>query len=395
MSPEPAVRVSAETRALADEVVALRREFHRHPELDFDLPWTSGRVAEYLKGLGLAVHTGIGKSGVVGVLDGGRPGPTALYRADMDALPLQEETGLPFASEIPGRMHACGHDGHMAVGLTLAKLLHGKRAALPGTVAFLFQPAEEGAGGAREMIADGVLDLVKPDACFAMHLINEEDYGRVGVHPGPVFAGSGEFRVELASAGGHGAMPHTTVDLIVVAAQMITALQSVVARNVDPLATIVVTVGQVQIGTKTNILPTSGWFAGTVRYYDPAENARVVKRVDELLGGVARAHGAGYRFAYEPGYPATVNDARVAGLARAAVAEVAQVTDYRTMGSEDMSYFLERVPGCYYTVGSRNPARGKIHGHHSGSFDIDEDALVLGVEVGARVLEAYLAKAGQ
>jgi amidohydrolase len=210
-----------------------------------------------------------------------------------------------------------------------------------------------------------------------------------------VFAGSGEFRVDLTSSGGHGAAPHTTVDLIVVAAQMITALQSVVARNVDPLATIVVTVGQVQIGTKTNILPTGGWFAGTIRYYDAAENRRVVQRVDELLGGIARAHGAGYQFAYEAGYPATVNDPGVAGLARQVVAEVAQVTDYSTMGAEDMSHFLQRVPGCYYNVGSKNPAKGKTHGHHSGRFDIDEDALVLGVEVGARVLEAYLAKAGQ
>jgi amidohydrolase len=395
MPPEPAARLSAETRGLADEVVALRREFHRHPELDFDLPWTAGRVAARLRELGLAVHTGIGGSGVVGFLEGGRPGPTALYRADMDALPLTEETGLSFASEIPGRMHACGHDGHMAVALTLAKLLQGRRATLPGRVAFLFQPAEEGAGGARAMIADGVLDLVRPDACFAMHLNNDEEFGRVGVHAGPVFAGSGEFRVELTSSGGHGAAPHTTVDLIVVAAQMITALQAVVARNVDPLASIVVTVGQVQIGTKTNILPTTGWFAGTIRYYDAAENARVVRRVDELLGAIARGHGAGYTFTYEPGYPATVNDAGIAGLARAAVAPVAQVTDYRTLGAEDMSHFLERVPGCYYNVGSKNPAKGKIHGHHSGGFDIDEEALPLAVEVGARVLEAYLTRAGK
>lgn len=390
MTVTPAASLHPDTLALAEEVVALRREFHRHPELDFDLPWTAGRVAGYLRELGLEVHTGIGRSGVVGLLAGARPGPTALYRADMDALPLQEETGLPFASEIPGRMHACGHDGHTAVGLVLAKLLHSRRAALPGRVAFLFQPAEEGAGGAQAMIEDGVLDLVKPDACFAMHLNNDEEYGEVGVHPGPVFAGSGEFFVTLTSSGGHGAAPHRTVDLIVVAAQMITALQSVVARTVDPLATVVVTVGQVQIGTKTNILPTTGSFAGTIRYYDAAENERVVRRVDELLGGIARAHGAGYSFRYEPGYPATVNDPAVAALARAAIAPLARITDFRTMGSEDMSHFLARVPGCYYNVGSRNPAKGKVHGHHSGSFDIDEDALVLAVEAGARVLEAYL-----
>jgi amidohydrolase len=312
----------------------------------------------------------------------------------MDALPLAEETGLPFASETPGRMHACGHDGHVAVGLGLAKLMSARRAALPGRIAFLFQPAEEGAGGAQAMLEDGVLELTKPDACFAMHLNNDEEFGRVGVHAGPVFSGSGEFYVTLTSKGGHGAAPHQTVDLIVVAAQMITALQSVVARNVDPLAQVVVTVGQVHIGTKTNILPTTGEFSGTIRYYDRELNERVVHRVDELLGGIARAHGAGYRFAYEPGYPATVNDARVSAVARAAVAQVAEPTDYCTMGSEDMSRFLARVPGCYYNVGSRNAAKGKIYAHHSGKFDIDEDSLGLALEVGARVLEAYLAEAG-
>jgi amidohydrolase len=391
MTQAPAAeRLSEDARALADEVIALRREFHRRPELNFDLPWTSGRVASYLKDLGLPVSTGIGQSGVVAVLESGRPGPTALYRADMDGLPLLEETGLPFASENAGQMHACGHDGHIAVGLTLAKLMTSRRKDLRGKIAFLFQPAEEGAGGAEAMINDGVLDKVKPDACFAMHLNNDEECGTVGARPGPVFAGSGEFYVTLSSKGGHGAAPHQTVDLIVVAAQMISALQTVVSRNVDPRQSIVVTVGQVHIGTKTNILPTSGEFSGTIRYYDKELNDSVVKRVDELLGGIARAHNAGYRFVYDPGYPATINDVQMAQLARQAISPVAKVSDYWTTGSEDMSYFLDRVPGCYYTVGSKNEAKGKVFAHHSGKFDIDEDALVLAVDVGARVLTSYL-----
>jgi amidohydrolase len=291
-------------------------------------------------------------------------------------------------------MHACGHDGHIAVGLALAKHYAGQRD-FAGRIAFLFQPAEEGGGGAEAMIQDGVLEKVKPDVCFAMHLNNDEETGIVGARPGPVFAGSGEFFVNLSSKGGHGASPHQTVDLIATATQMITALQTVVSRNVDPRESIVVTVGQIHIGTKENILATEGRFSGTIRYYDRALNERVVHRVDELLGGIAKAMGAGYRFAYEPGYPATVNDADVAALVREAVAPVAKVSDYWTTGSEDMSYFLDRVPGCYWCIGSKSEAKGKVYAHHSGRFDIDEDALVLGVEVGRRVIDRYLATGGK
>lgn len=383
-------RLSDATRALAEEVITLRRDFHQHPELEFDLPRTSQKVASYLEALGLEVKRGIGKSGVVAILKGGKPGPTALYRADMDALPLQEETGLPFASATPGRMHACGHDGHIAVGLALAKLMTSERASLPGKVGFVFQPAEEGAGGAEAMIADGALDFVKPDACFAMHLNNDEDTGVVGARPGPVFAGSGEFYVRLTSKGGHGASPHQTVDLVVTAASMISTLQTVVSRNVDPRESIVVTVGEIHIGTKTNILATEGRFAGTIRYYDAELNARVVRRVEELLGTVAKAHGAGFEFEYDPGYPATVNDPKFARLVAEAVEPIGTVSHYWTTGSEDMSYFLNQVPGCYYCIGTKSEPKGKVYAHHSGKFDIDEDALPFAVEVGARVLRKFL-----
>jgi amidohydrolase len=391
MPQAPAVeRLSPETRALADEVVALRRDFHKHPELDFDLPRTAEKVSEYLKGLGLEVKTGIAKTGVVGILRGGKPGPTALYRADMDALPLQEETGAEYASVNEGVMHACGHDGHMAVALGLAKLMHQRKDSMPGSVAFLFQPAEEGGGGAPAMIKEGVLDYIKPDVCFAMHLNNDEETGVVGVRPGAVFAGSGEFFVTLASGGGHGASPHQAVDLVVTAADMITSLQSVISRNVDPRDSAVVTVGQIHIGTKENILATEGKFSGTIRYFDKKVNDHIVRRVEDMLGGVARAHGAGFSFEYEPGYPATINDAAITRLVQDAVKSVAPLSDYWTTGSEDMSFFLEKVPGCYYTVGTKSEAKGKIFPHHSGSFDIDEDALPMAVEVGARILDSYL-----
>jgi amidohydrolase len=385
-----AERLSSETRALADEVIALRRDFHRHPELNFELPRTAEKVIAYLNDLGLEVKTGIAQSGVVGILRGGKPGPAALYRADMDALPLQEETGAEYASVNHGVMHACGHDGHMAVALGLAKLMNQRKESMPGTVAFLFQPAEEGGGGAEVMIQEGVLDLINPDVCFAMHLNNDEETGVIGARPGPVFAGSGEFFVTITSQGGHGASPHQAVDLVVTAADMITSLQSVISRNVDPRDSAVVTVGQIHIGTKENILATEGKFSGTIRHYDTILNDRIVRRVEDLLGGIAKVHGAGFSLQYEPGYPATVNDPRIAKLVRDAIEPIATVSDYWTTGSEDMSYFLEKVPGCYYTVGSKSEAKGKIFPHHSGSFDVDEDSLPLAVEAGARILDSYL-----
>lgn len=391
-------RLSPDVRALADEVVALRRDFHRHPELLFDLPYTSRRVAEYLRGLGLEVKEGIGRSGVVALLRGAKAGPTVLYRADMDALPLQEETGYEFASATAGRMHACGHDGHVAVALVMARLMAARRERLAGTVAFLFQPAEEGGDGAGAMIEDGVLDLVKPDTCFAMHLNNDEPVGRVGVREGGVFAGSNEFRIRLLSRGGHGAAPHQATDLIVVASHIVLALQTVVSRTVDPLESAVVTVGLLHAGTKSNILPTDTLLEGTVRTFDRALAEKVAGRIEALARAIAGAHGAGLEYEFVANYPPTINAPEPTALVEGVVRDLLGgegVSRYRTMGSEDMSRFLERVPGCYYNIGSAHPAGADTFPHHSGRFNPDERALSLAVEVGVRVLEAALgAKAG-
>ena len=388
-------RLSPEVRAAADEVVSLRRDFHQHPELLFDLPYTTKKVAAYLKDLGLEVKTGIGKSGLVGLLEGGRPGPTVLYRADMDALPLQEETGFPFASSTPGLMHACGHDGHVAVGLVMARLLAAKKANLSGKVAFLFQPAEEGGDGAGAMIKDGVLDWVKPQTCFAMHLNNDEPVGRVGVREGGVFAGSNEFRIVLSSKGGHGAAPHQAPDLIVVASHIVLALQTIVSRNVDPLESAVVTVGLLHAGTKSNILPTTTLLEGTVRTFDRALALQIATRIESIARSIATAHGAGIEYRFEPNYPPTLNapgpTALVDGVVRGLLGADG-VSRFRTMGSEDMSRFLEAVPGCYYNIGSAHPAGADTFPHHSGRFNPDERALPLAVEVGVRVIEAALAK---
>jgi amidohydrolase len=391
---DPVAVLSPEVKSLTDEVVALRRDFHAHPELLFDLPYTSGKVAEYLKALGLEVRTGIGKSGVVALVQGARPGRTVLYRADMDALPLAEETGFAFASKTPGRMHACGHDGHTAVALVMARLLAQDRANLAGTVAFLFQPAEEGGDGAGAMIEDGVLDWVKPDVCFAMHLNNDQTVGEIGAKVGGVFAGSNEFDIKLTSKGGHGAAPHQAPDLIVVASHIVMALQTVVSRSVDPRETAVVTVGLLQAGTKSNILPTEALLEGTVRTFDKALALQVSARIETLARAIAGAHGAGIDYRFVVNYPPTINAEAPTALVRevaAGVVGAANINDYWTTGSEDMSRFLDRVAGCYYTVGSAHPDATKTFPHHSGRFNPEESALPLAVEVGVRVIKRALA----
>jgi amidohydrolase len=389
-----APRLSPAVRGLTDEVVALRRDFHRHPELLFDLPYTTKRVAAYLGELGLEVKSGIGQSGLVGMLRGGKPGPTVLYRADMDALPLQEETGYDFASETPGVMHACGHDGHVAVALVMAKALAAKRADLAGSIAFLFQPAEEGGDGAGAMIEDGVLDWVKPAVCFAMHLNNSEPTGTIGVRTGGVFAGSNEFQIKLTSRGGHGAEPHHAADLIVVASHIVLALQTVVSRSVDPREPAVVTVGLLHAGTKSNILPTEAVLEGTVRTFDKGLALKIRDRIGEVARGIATTHGAGIEYEFQVNYPPTINAAGPTSLVRGIAGELVgaeRVSEFWTMGSEDMSRFLERVPGCYYNVGSGQAKESDTFAHHSGRFNPDEQALPLAVELGVRVLEKALA----
>ncbi|MGH7724769.1 MAG: M20 metallopeptidase family protein [Candidatus Eiseniibacteriota bacterium] len=390
---EPQSRISPEVKGIADEVVELRRDFHRHPELMFDLPYTTGKVAAYLKALGLEVKTGLGQSGVVGLLKGGKPGDTVVYRADMDALPLLEETGYPYASETKGVMHACGHDFHTAVGLGMAKLLVQEKDRLPGSVAFLFQPAEEGGDGAGAMIADGVLDWLKPKTCFAMHINNDEPVGKIGARVGGVFAGSNEFTIKLKSKGGHGASPHQAPDLIVIASHIVIALQTVVSRSVDPRESAVVTVGLLHAGTKSNILPTEALLEGTVRTFDKELTLQIAKRIETLARAIAGAHDAGIEYHFEMNYPPTINAPEPTALVREVAGEVvgpSNVTDYWTTGSEDMSRFLDLVPGCYYVVGAGQADPEATFAHHSGRFNPDERCLPIAVEMGVRVVRKAL-----
>ena len=395
MPAKPAWTLSPEVRAAADEVVRLRRKFHQIPELGFEETKTSALIAQTLKGTGLDVRTGVAKTGVVATLDTGKPGPVILYRADMDALPILEGTGTAYASTHPGTMHACGHDGHVAIALTAARILAKRKGRLKGgVVKFVFQPAEERPGGALPMIEAGVLENPKVDAAFGLHLWNELTVGTVGIRPGAMMACTDEFEVVIFGKGGHGATPHLTVDPIVVAAQVVMALQTLVSRSTDPLKSAVVTIGRMQAGTTFNVIPDRASLLGTVRALDYRVREETRSGMERILRGITESAGARFEILYTPHYPPTVNDPARAGwlrgVAAGVVGEANVIAQEASMGGEDMSYFLQRAPGCYFCLGTANPDRGIVHPHHSPLFDIDEDALPIGVEIATRLLERAL-----
>jgi amidohydrolase len=361
-----------------ESLVATRRDLHRHPELGFEETRTAGIVAGRLGGLGWSLRTGVGRTGVTADPPASLDATTSriLLRADMDALPLTEATGASYASEAPGKMHACGHDGHVAVGLAVADRL--SRAMSAGRFRFLFQPAEEGDGGAEACAADGVLEDVS--AAFGLHLWNQLPVGKVGVNRGALLAAVDEFAIDIEGRGGHGASPHETADPIVAAARIIEALQTVVSREISPLDSAVVTVGSVHGGTAFNIIPSSVRLTGTARSFTEETGKALPEKVARVVRGTAEAAGVKARLDYRRVNRATVNDRAMAEFvietARDLFGEENVETETRTLGGEDMSVFLSRVPGCFFFVGSA-PA-GSHRPHHSPDFDIDERALALG-----------------
>jgi amidohydrolase len=368
-----------EAQALSNYTRELRRDFHRHPELGFQEFRTAGIVARELNELGLEVSTGVGQTGVTALLEGDRTGPVILVRFDMDALPVTEETGAEYASLTPGVMHACGHDGHTAIGLTLARLLQARKQDLAGTVKFVFQPAEEGLGGAEAMIASGVLENPKPDMALALHLWNELPVGSLGITPGPVMAASEAFQVRIHGHGGHAAIPHQTIDPLLAAAQVVTALQSIVSREISPLESGVLSVTSLQAGTTFNVIPEIAELLGTIRSFQPDVRKRLLDRFHQVVVGVSQAMGCRAEVEIKETTPAVVNDPEVTRQLRA-VAERSfpnhVIEDqYRTMTSEDMAFMLESIPGCYFFVGTANPEKGLVAPHHHPRFDIDEEAL--------------------
>lgn len=364
---------------------SMRRDFHKHPELGFHEVRTAGIVANELQALGMEVTRGVGKTGVVGLLEGSRSGPTILVRFDMDALPITEETGAEYASETPGIMHACGHDGHTAIGLSVAKMLNTHKDQLAGTVKFIFQPAEEtlgeeGLGGAQMMIRDGILLNPRPDFALGLHLWNEKPLGWLGVASGPVMAGADEFKIVIKGRGGHGAVPHATLDPMLAAAHVVTALQSIVSRNIAPVQTAVVSVTSIHGGTAFNVIPQDVTMQGTIRSFELSVRRKVLERFEEIVNGVTIAMGCQAEITITQVTPAMINDSRVAARVQDSARRVLSgsqldTASYLTMGAEDMAFVLERVPGCYFFVGSANREKGLDYGHHHPRFDVDENAM--------------------
>jgi len=356
-----------------ESLVATRRDIHQHPELGFEETRTAGIVAARLARLGLAPRTGVGKTGVTA--DPGESGARILLRADMDALPLMEATGASYESRAPGKMHACGHDGHVAIGLAVAERL--SRSPCASRFRFLFQPAEEGAGGAEACAADGVLEGVT--AAFGLHLWNQLPVGKIGVNRGALLAAVDEFAIAVEGRGGHGASPHETADPIVAAARIIESLQSIVSREISPLDSAVVTIASVHGGTAFNIIPSSVRLTGTARSFTQEAGRALPEKVARVVRGTAEAAGVTARLEYRRVNRATVNDRAMAEILIETAEEIFGAenveTETRTLGGEDMSVFLSRVPGCFFFVGSA-PA-GAHRPHHSPDFDIDERALAL------------------
>ena len=377
-----------EAKKLFPYTQSLRRDFHTHPELGFKEIRTGGIVAKELESLGIEVTKGVGKTGVVGMLEGGKPGPTLLLRFDMDALPIIEDTDAEYASQTQGIMHACGHDGHTAIGLTVAKLLYAQRNELAGNIKFCFQPSEEGfngeeVGGAEMMMRDGVLDAPKVDMSLSLHLWNEKPLGWIGVAKGPIMAGAEQFIIKLTGKGGHGAVPNLTIDPIVAAAHVITALQTITSRNVGPLQAAVVTVTTVHSGTAFNVIPQEAELTGTIRTFDLAVRKKVFERFDQIVRGVAESLGCQVQIDIVRVTPALINNDEIAAKVQQAAHNVLPDADhddaaYLTMGAEDMAFMQEKVPGCYFFIGSNNKEKHLDYGHHHPKFDFDEEALTRG-----------------
>lgn len=387
--------VSPEVHAIAREVVGYRRHAHRFPEVSWEERETQRWLAATLEGFGITEITPMAGTGLKAVVRGARPGRTVLWRADIDALPIHEEVDAPYTSTRPGVMHACGHDSHIAVALGLARLMQAEREALAGTVVFAFQPAEEVGGGARPMIAEGVLDDPPVAEVFGFHADSSVPCGAIAVSPGQFFAAPATFELVIRGRGGHAGLPHRSVDPVVCAAYVLTALQTVVSRNVPPDRAGVLSIGHIEGGTRGNIIPDAVRIEGTLRAFEPEILRLIQSRFEQVIKGVTEAFGADYQLTHRAGLPAVVNDAAATALVREVAAAWLggdNVLPDRTTMSDDMALFLQARPGCYFLLGVRNEAWGIVEPNHSPRWDLDERALVLGVELGRRILHTALAR---
>ncbi|ASA21027.1 amidohydrolase [Paenibacillus donghaensis] len=381
---------------LLEDMIVWRRHLHRHPELSYQEKETSAYVADKLAAFGIEMIRSQTGYGLTGILKGALPGRTVVLRADMDALPIREDNGCEYSSLNEGVMHACGHDGHTAMLLGAAAYYSARREELAGEIRFLFQPAEEVCpGGAQGMIAEGVLEGA--DAVYGLHLWTPFPVGTVGSAPGPLMASADEFFIDIIGRGGHGGMPHKTIDSIVAGAALVTQLQSVVSRSVDPLRPAVLSVGTIQGGFAQNVIAERCRITGTVRAFDEETRHLIRRRIEEMTAAVAAAHGAEAKLDYVMGYPPLVNDeaeyGRFARIAPEALGDSVQVMRMeKLMPAEDFSYYVKQVPGCFMFVGAGNPHKNAIYPHHHSKFDFDEDAMLHGLRLMIAMADSSLAE---
>ena len=364
------------------ELVNIRRHLHENPELGFEEVATAQYIADYLAGLGLEVTSQVAKTGVVALLRGARPGKTVAIRADMDALPIQELNEVPYKSKHPGKMHACGHDAHVAAAIGAARILWELRDQINGNVKFIFQPAEEAPGGAEPMIAAGVLENPAVDAIIGGHVWGSLESGIIEVMSGPTMASSDIIRLKIIGKGGHAAQPHTTIDPIVIASEIVGALQKIVSRQTDPFESVVISICSFHAGDVFNVIPHSAYLEGAVRTLNNELRQELPHKIEKIIRGITEPYGATYELDYYLGYPVTVNDPGVTETVRKAAVSVlgadkVRVAARASMGGEDYAYFLNKVPGTYIRIGTRNPEKGICQEMHHPRFDIDEAVLEL------------------
>ncbi|MDF5708970.1 MAG: M20 family metallopeptidase [Nostoc sp. S4] len=408
-------RIRLSIRSLQPQLIKWRRRLHQQPELGFQEKLTAEFVSQKLQEWGIEHQTGIAQTGIVATIKGNKLATEAInhlctdainhvslpstqkvlaIRADMDALPIKELNEVSYKSQHDGVMHACGHDGHTAIALGTAYYLQQHRQDFSGTVKIIFQPAEESPGGAKPMIEAGVLKNPDVDAIIGLHLWNNLPLGTVGVRSGALMAAVECFNCTILGKGGHGALPHQTVDSVVVAAQIVNALQTIVARNVNPIDSAVVTIGELHAGTKRNVIADTARMSATVRYFNPSFKGFFHQRVEQIIAGICQSQGANYDLDYWSLYPPVINDVKMAQLVRSVAEEVVEtpvgiVPECQTMAAEDMSFFLEEVPGCYFFLGSANAEKDLAYPHHHPRFDFDETALGMGVEMFVRCVEKF------
>lgn len=383
-------------REIKDRLINIRRDFHMHPELAMEELRTAGIVAEILSELGLEVQTGVGNTGVVGVLRGAQPGKTIALRADMDALPIEQQNDVPYKSKYPGKMHACGHDGHTAIALGAAMILSRMKDSLKGNVKFVFQPAEENAptGGAKYMIEDGLLENPKVDAIVGLHLWPDIPLGKVGVRYGSLMASSDRFKITINGKGGHGSAPHQTIDAVAIGCQVVTALQNIVSRQVDPLDAAVLTVGTFNGGYRYNVIADKVEMEGTVRTLNPEIRNSMENRVRTVVDGVCGSFGATAKLEYYYGYPTLVNNNDIMAMVEKSTKDilgedVVKIVERPAMGGEDFAFYLQHVPGGFIWLGCPKKEGGN-YPIHNPNFDFDEDALETGSILLSKIAVDYL-----